>query len=89
LGEAMQCAKCHDGDWRGELNYPSGIRMQPQGGSLMSWYVVNHQKMPLGMTDLSLVERQALVMCLNAEYYQGHGNQPGLLASWMLQEACW
>ncbi|MDC3956779.1 hypothetical protein [Polyangium jinanense] len=89
LGEAMQCAHCHDGLLRGELNYPSGIRLQPQGGTLVSFYVVNHQKMPLGVTDLSVSERKALVKCLNDEYYRGFGEQPGLLEAWMLEEECW
>ena len=89
LGEAMQCANCHDGTWRGELNYPSGIQLQPQGETLMSWYVVHHQTMPLGVTDLSRSERRALVMCLNAEYYRGLGDQPGLLEAWMMPKECW
>ncbi|MDI1450405.1 hypothetical protein [Polyangium sp. 6x1] len=89
LGEAMQCARCHDGTQRGELNYPSGKQLQPQGGTLVSWYVVNHQKMPLGVTDLSASERRALVECLNAEYYEGFGDRPGILEAWMLDEDCW
>ncbi|MDI3291204.1 hypothetical protein [Polyangium sp. 15x6] len=89
LGEAMQCATCHDGHVRGELNYPSGIHAQPQGGTLVSFYVVNHKKMPLGATDLSEPERHALVECLNAEYYRGFGDQPGILQAWMLEEDCW
>ncbi|MDI1483669.1 hypothetical protein [Polyangium sp. y55x31] len=89
LAEVMRCAGCHDGHQRGELNHPSGIQLQPQGETLVSFYVVNHQKMPLGATDLSVPEREALVKCLNAEYYQGFGGKPGLLEAWMRQEECW
>jgi hypothetical protein len=87
LKDAMSCARCHDGVIQARLDYPTLRRPLPVGGTLVSHYVVTHRKMPPG-ADLTDGEREALVRCLDAEYYRGFGGQPGLLSAWLTQPGC-
>lgn len=89
VGAAMRCARCHDGDRRGALNFPSLKEpLRVSGRTLVEHYVVSYGKMPPG-AGLDAGERQALVDCLRAEYYGDASGAPGLLKSWLQQESCW
>jgi len=87
LRSAMSCSRCHDGENQPRLDYPTFLRTLPAGGTLVSRYVVTYRKMPPG-ADLSDDEREALIACLDDEYYRGFGGQPGLLSAWLAQPDC-
>jgi hypothetical protein len=88
LREVMQCARCHNGERRGVLNFPSAYRPQPlTGSSLIEAYVVKHKRMPPDGEDLDDAERAALARCLRDEYY-GTVNHRGLYEQWLANAAC-
>ncbi len=91
---AMNCTQCHDGLYRGTLNYPSGNYTLPVSensswGTLIDHYIIKHKLMPPYQEDLSDIERKSVAVCLKAEYYQDFKGQTGLLKSWLLQKECW
>ena len=90
LQRAMSCERCHNGDQRGPLNFPSALRDMPQpfGRSLVDRYITVHKTMPPGAT-LSDAERTALHRCLKLEYFGGVAGQPGVLRDWLAQAQCW
>lgn len=90
----MNCLRCHDGSSRGTLNFPSGLRRLPVpgtsvGDSMIAHYVVKHKLMPKGEENLTTTEREAIVRCLKAEYYEDFDHQPGLFKTWFQQKECW
>ena len=78
----MTCSRCHDGAFQARLDYPTLLRDLPTGGTLASRYVVKYRKMPPG-ADLTDGEREALIKCLEQEYYRGFGGQTGILSAWL------
>jgi hypothetical protein len=89
IASSMNCAKCHDGEGRGELNYPSLRRGLPLRSTMVERYVVTHRKMPLGAKSLAENERRAIVDCLKTEYYEGFDKVPALMELWLRQDGCW
>lgn len=89
IGKAMNCQNCHDGSTRGLLNYPSAKAKQPTTRKpLTQMYIVDHAKMPPG-SKLSKPEREALAECVRREFYQFDTAQPGILQSYLNNDACW
>ena len=90
IENAMNCQGCHDGTYRGELNFPSALHPQPTSGRSLVWmYVVEHGTMPLGRVDLTREDRAVLAECLRLELYGDFGSMPGLLEEWLAAKACW
>lgn len=87
LKRAMGCARCHDGRAQARLDHPILRNALPDGGTLVHRFVVTYKKMPPGV-DLTGDEREALVRCLEQEYYRGFAGEPGLLPAWLLQPGC-
>jgi hypothetical protein len=73
IKSSMTCAKCHNTDDLGELNYPVNR-------ILLKSFVLGGKMPP--KNDLTAPERQGLVNCLEAEYFGVDNASPNVLLNW-------
>ena len=85
---AMNCARCHDGETTTKLNFPFGNFFKPTEPRLIR-FSIEHGHMPKKMASpLSVPEREALYKCLVDEYFGSEQRPQGLLQSWLTGPSC-
>jgi hypothetical protein len=82
VADAMNCSTCHNDIYRPALRSPMASLSQIPRDSIVKVLVTEQKSMPPS-SDLNDLERDAVVKCLNFEYFAFGSSEQGLMDKWL------